>query len=118
MRNFVYIMLTLAAVMIAASCTKEAALPASGESVVSTDDGAAIRESAVMPGRMCIYVSEATAAEIEADPAAYAARHAAEGIVSLERTFPDAGEFEARSRKCGLSAHCAARVLVRDFFPQ
>ncbi len=115
MRNFVYIMLTLAAVMIAASCTKEAALPASGESVVSTDDGAAIRESAVMPGRMCIYVSEATAAEIEADPAAYAARHAAEGIVSLERTFPDAGEFEARSRKCGL--HRWYDVILAEDLP-
>ncbi len=102
MRNFLHTLLAAALLMAAGSCTKEAAEGQLQEALVTADDGTAIRESALQPDRMRIFVSEETAREIEADPTAYAQCHAAEGIVSIERTFPDAGEFEARSRRYGL----------------
>ena len=88
MRKVLHTLLAAALIMATGACTKEAAEGQLQEALVTADDGTAIRESALQPDRVRIFVSEETAREIEADPTAYAAGHAAEGIVSIERTFP------------------------------
>ena len=71
------------------------------EESVLTDDGISVKQSALQRGKARIYVSEELAAAIEADEESFLRNNTA-GITSIRRTFPDAGQFEERTRRCGL----------------
>lgn len=86
----------------AVACNSKPLEIAPEQEFITTDSGEVINEAALMPDRIRIYVTEETAQEIEADSEAYISNHPEAGIISIRRTFPDAGEFEERSRSKGL----------------
>ncbi len=93
----------------AVSCTAESQVPDTGGSPVqeALDAPAGI----FIPGQANLYLDEETVQMLESLPTKGAAQTASAamnkvlsdvGATSLERIFPDAGEFEARSREMGL----------------
>ncbi len=95
MRNFILIAAVLALVL-PAGCSKS-----SGEAGCATQE-VKVQTESLQSGRMRIFVSEEMAAAIESDPDAFARENPQLQITGLERTFPEAGEFEERTRRAGL----------------
>ena len=69
---------------------------------VVTQDGMQLPASALEQGHVRVKLSEEMTLLAENDPAAFRELFSELGAISVERTFPDAGKFEKRSRKAGL----------------
>ena len=91
-----------AGLLAAVSCSTNQLDTIPEEETVVTDGGVSLKVSSLQSGRMRIFVSEEMAARLESDPEAFASGNPGLKITSVRRTFPDAGEFEARSREEGL----------------
>ncbi|MBQ3659665.1 MAG: S8 family serine peptidase [Bacteroidales bacterium] len=101
MRLWKHIVLA-AGLLAAVSCSTNQLDTIPEEETVVTDGGVSLKVSSLQSGRMRIFVSEEMAARLESDPEAFASGNPGLKITSVKRTFPDAGEFEARSREEGL----------------
>lgn len=99
------ILLILAAVFLLPSgCQKNdtMTIPDSARERVVVQDGVQLPASALEQGHVRIKLSDEMAILAETDPVAFRELFSSLGAISVERTFPDAGKFEARSRKAGL----------------
>lgn len=100
------IMLALAAVaLIHCGCQKAetaTAIEETREERVVTQDGMQLPASALEQGHVRVKLSDEMTLLAENDPDAFRELFSGLGAVSVERTFPDAGKFEKRSRKAGL----------------
>lgn len=67
-----------------------------------TQDGQQLQPSSLEQGHVRLQLSDEMTALAENDPDAFREVLGALGVKSVERTFPDAGKFEKRSRKEGL----------------
>ncbi len=94
MRNLTMILL---AALLLAGCSK-----AASQQVITSEDSAPRPAEDLQSGRMRIFVSEEMAAALESDPDAFARENSWLQVISIERTFPEAGEFEERTRRCGM----------------
>ncbi len=92
MRNWTMILL---AALLLAGCSK-----AGRQEVI--EDSTPLPTENLQSGRMRIFVSEEMAAALEADPDAFARENPWLQVIAIERTFPEAGEFEERTRRCGM----------------
>lgn len=99
------IVLALAAVsLLLCGCQKNGidVLPELEEETVVTQDGLELRPSTLEKGHLRLKLSDDMTRLAETDPEAFSKLFGNIGAKSVERTFPDAGKFEARSRKEGL----------------
>ena len=80
--------------VLSAACTRQelAVTPRSGENH--------LRPQSVLPGRAAVLLTEEAAEDFSADD--FVRQASGLGVVSMERVFPEAGEFEARHRAAGL----------------
>ena len=80
--------------LLSAACTRQelAVTPRSGENH--------LRPQSVLPGRAAVLLTEEAAEDFSADD--FVRQASGLGVVSMERVFPEAGEFEARHRAAGL----------------
>ena len=80
--------------LLSAACTRQelAVTPRSGENH--------LRPQSVLPGRAAVLLTEEAAEDFSADN--FVRQASGLGVISMERVFPDAGEFEARHRAAGL----------------
>lgn len=88
----------LSLILLASACVQETPVN------VPDTDASAQETAGYEPDMVRVYVDEALAASLEAEAISGPATKAVPGLgeVRMERTFPHAGRFEARTRKAGL----------------
>lgn len=101
-RTVSYIIVTVAAALLAAGCVSRALEMEQQVDTVTTADGISVSVDALQKGRVRIYVSEETAARLEEDPTFFIRENPEMGITGICRTFPYEEEFEMRTRSRGL----------------
>ena len=101
MRTVSYIIVTVAAALLAAGCVSRALEMEQQVDTVTTADGISVSVDALQKGRVRIYVSEETAARLEEDPTFFIRENPEMGITGICRTFPYEEEFEMRTRSRG-----------------
>ena len=99
------ILFAAAVMLLPFSCQKNEdiiVIPQQEEEVIVTQDGVELQTSALEQGHVRLQLSDEMTALAETDPEAFQQLFRSLGVKSLERTFPDAGKFEKRSRAEGL----------------
>ena len=95
--------------LLAFSCAREPAVEQAVEADAANVYGAGLPDEAIVSGECNVYVSEALSAELEKYTGSdgmvtlpQVKSIPSDGIVSMERLFPYAGQFEDRTRAAGL----------------
>ena len=98
------VLASAAAVLALFGCQKQdvSLMPERADEMILTEDGSKVRTSSLEQGHIRLQLSEEMTELAESDPQAFAKLFSDLGVKSVSRTFPDAGNFEQRTREEGL----------------
>ncbi|MBR5736400.1 MAG: S8 family serine peptidase [Bacteroidales bacterium] len=104
MRLFRISLAAVAVMLLHCSCQKQdvSLMPQFQDEMVTVEDGSKVRSSSLEQGHLRIQLSDEMTELAENDHDAFLELFSSLGVKSAERTFPDAGKFEARTRAEGM----------------
>ena len=103
MRFYRISLAAVAVLLLHCGCQKQdvSLMPVQDE-MVTIEDGSKVRSSSLEQGHLRLQLSDEMTELAENDYEAFLELFSSLGVTSVERTFPDAGKFEARTREEGL----------------